>query len=191
MTQYAVFITTPRAGLGFAVAPYTVEAKTLYATRAEAQAFADAKVLSAGVIALFDAMPPLFPAWVLNGIYPLGSYCSYDGKSWKVTQGHTAFDPAWFPGGAANLWELVQNPGMTAWAFPVLYTLPAQRTYSGTLYTLLQTHTSQSDWTPPAVPALWRDDGPALDVPAYSRAIWTVVSTDDPDYTEVERVKEA
>jgi hypothetical protein len=30
-----------------------------------------------------------------------------------------------------------------------------QRTYEGKTYTVLQAHTSQSDWTPPATPALW------------------------------------
>lgn len=186
-----VFITSPRAGLGFAVAPYTVEAKEAFATAQEAQAFASAKTMSSGVVALLNAMPPLYPAWALNGVYALGQRSSYNGKSYAATVGHTAFDPGWFPGGPANLWTLIPNPGASAWVAGAAYTLPAKATYGGSLYNLVQSHSSQVGWEPPNVQALWSFAGSADLVLPYTRAAWEVVSSDAPDYTERNRVKEA
>jgi hypothetical protein len=186
---YHVFITTPRAGLGFAVAPYTVEAKEVFATRELAQAFADAKVLSPGVVALFDAMPPVHPAWAAGQAVTAGTYRAYQGKTYRAIQGHTT-QAGWEPPNVPALWHLVENPGIAAWLAGVAYALPATRTYAGRAYELLQPHTSQVGWEPPAVPALWKDVGSALAVPAYTRAQWNVVSSDDPDYTEVIRAKE-
>lgn len=203
---FHVFITTPRAGVGFAVSPYTVEAKEVFATRGEAQAFADAKTLNPGVVALFNAMPSVHPAWqpgtLAVGVpYPVGTYRSHVGKTWVAAIGHTANgDMNWQPGGAANLWTLVEAPGATPWAAGVNFTNTGQypdpissirRGYSGRLYELVQRHRTQADWTPPAVPALWKDVGSALEVPAYTRALWDVVSSDEPGYTEVNRAKEA
>jgi hypothetical protein len=187
---YAVFVTTPRAGLGFAVSPYTVELAQQYETREEAQAVADAQQLPPAVIALFDAMPPIHPAWTGDGTYAIGDFRSFDGRTWRCIQGHTAIS-VWEPPAVPALWVVVENPGATAWGWPVTYTLPAQRTYNGRLYELLQEHTSQAQWNPPEVPALWKDLGPALGVPAYSRARWDVVDTASPDYSEIERAVEA
>jgi hypothetical protein len=190
---FHVFVTTPRAGLGFAVAPYTVEAKEVYQTREAAQAAVDARQLSAGVRALFDAMPSYFPAWRLTGgTYALGQYVAHVGKTWRCAISHsTAGDANWAPGGAANLWTLVPNPGAGAWVSGAAYPLPSTATYNGRAYSLIQAHTSQDAWTPPAVPALWSDIGAASVVEPYSRARWDVVSTDDPDYTQIERAHEA
>ena len=43
----------------------------------------------------------------------------------------------------------------TAWAAGVAYATGAAVTYNGELYGCVQGHTSQSDWTPAATPALW------------------------------------
>lgn len=43
-----------------------------------------------------------------------------------------------------------------AWAAGQAVTVGAQRWHDLTLYTCLQAHTTQSDWTPPVVPALWK-----------------------------------
>ena len=42
-----------------------------------------------------------------------------------------------------------------AWASGVAYEVGDRRQYDGLLYRCVQAHTSQDDWTPPAVPALW------------------------------------
>lgn len=41
------------------------------------------------------------------------------------------------------------------WHTGVAYAVGDRRTYEGLLYRCVQAHTSQDDWTPPAVPALW------------------------------------
>lgn len=41
------------------------------------------------------------------------------------------------------------------WQSGVAYTVGDRRTFEGLLYRCVQAHTSQADWTPPAVPALW------------------------------------
>jgi len=43
----------------------------------------------------------------------------------------------------------------TDWATGVAYAVGAVVRFSGNTYQCLQAHTSQPDWTPPAVPALW------------------------------------
>lgn len=41
------------------------------------------------------------------------------------------------------------------WESGVAYAVGDRRQYDGLLYRCVQAHTSQDDWTPPAVPALW------------------------------------
>ena len=41
------------------------------------------------------------------------------------------------------------------WQTGVAYAVGDRRQYEGLLYRCVQAHTSQADWTPPAVPALW------------------------------------
>ncbi len=43
-----------------------------------------------------------------------------------------------------------------AWAVGVAYAVNDTVTYSGCTYKVLQAHTSQADWTPPATPALFQ-----------------------------------
>lgn len=41
------------------------------------------------------------------------------------------------------------------WETDTQYAVGDRRQYNGLLYRCVQAHTSQADWTPPAVPALW------------------------------------
>lgn len=41
------------------------------------------------------------------------------------------------------------------WEVGVAYAVGDRRQYDGLLYRCVQAHTSQADWMPPAVPALW------------------------------------
>lgn len=188
--SFHVFLTTPAPGVPGAVSPYTVEAKEAFATREDAQAFADAKTLSAGVVALFDAMPPVAPAWAVGESVAIGTHRAYNSQTWRCIQPH-ATQAGWEPPNVPALWTMVPKPGVTAWAQPVIYSMPSRCTYNGRLYQLLQAHTSQATWTPVAVPALWQDLGPASGTAAYTRVTWWVVSSDEPDYAQVDRAKEA
>jgi hypothetical protein len=187
---FAVFVTTPRAGLGFAVAPYTVEIAQQFETRAEAEAYAATQPLPAGVVARFDAMPPLHPAWAVGAAVAANAYRAFGGKTWRCIQGHTPI-AGWEPPNVPALWTVAETPGLTAWQAGVIYSLPSERTYDGRLYRLLQAHTSQAAWNPPAVPALWQDIGDAQAIPAYSRAVWEVIDTASAEYVERDRETEA
>ena len=44
-----------------------------------------------------------------------------------------------------------------AWAVGVAYTKDERIQYDGKLYKVVQAHTSQADWTPPLVPALFAE----------------------------------
>ena len=43
-----------------------------------------------------------------------------------------------------------------AWVIGKAYAVNDRTQYNGTLYKCIQAHTSQSDWTPSATPALWK-----------------------------------
>ena len=45
----------------------------------------------------------------------------------------------------------------TAWTSGAAVTIGALRIFKGVLYRCIQAHTTQIDWTPPIVPALWRE----------------------------------
>ncbi|MCE9672148.1 glycosyl hydrolase family 18 protein [Myxococcus stipitatus] len=57
--------------------------------------------------------------------------------------------------------SVMRAPLAAEWAVGVYYPPGTQVTYGGRLYECRQAHTSQADWTPPAVAALWLDLGPA------------------------------
>lgn len=49
----------------------------------------------------------------------------------------------------------IQAVAIPAWASGVNYAVGKVVSYEGTLYKCIQAHTSQANWMPPAVPALW------------------------------------
>ena len=62
-------------------------------------------------------------------------------------------------GGTTTLQEAVeklQSLVVSDWEVGVAYAVGAQVIYDDALYTCVQAHTSQADWTPPATPALWK-----------------------------------
>lgn len=54
-----------------------------------------------------------------------------------------------------------------AWGAGVSYTVALRVRYEGKLYRCEQSHTSQSDWTPPTVPALWTEVAPPGEIPVW------------------------
>lgn len=62
-------------------------------------------------------------------------------------------------GGAPDESSSAASCSAAPWAVGVAYATGAQVSYAGRVYACLQAHRSQSDWTPPAVPALWRAVG--------------------------------
>ncbi len=67
----------------------------------------------------------------------------------------------WEDIGAIDGWEEPEEPGgPAAWQAGVAVAVNDEITYGGRLYRVLQAHTTQAGWTPPAVPALFQDIGP-------------------------------
>lgn len=64
--------------------------------------------------------------------------------------------------------QAVEAPQMfPAWRVGVAYDIGDRRQHGGTLYTCVQAHTSQSDWTPDATPALWKVTTPEGTIPDW------------------------
>ena len=58
------------------------------------------------------------------------------------------------------------------WAYPVSYKVGNIRRYGGALYTCVQAHTSQADWTPDTAASLWSaTSDPAEEWPAWSQPV--------------------
>lgn len=53
------------------------------------------------------------------------------------------------------------------WAVGVAYAVGDRRTYEGKLYRCVQAHTSQADWAPPVVPALWTECAKPGEIPVW------------------------
>ena len=54
-----------------------------------------------------------------------------------------------------------------AWAVGVAYAIGDIVAYHGVLYEVIQAHTSQADWTPDTVPALFKSHAPAGVIPEW------------------------
>ena len=56
-----------------------------------------------------------------------------------------------------------------AWAVGVAYAKDERVQYDGKLYKVVQAHTSQADWTPPLVPALFTEVAPSGTIPVWKQ----------------------
>ncbi|MFC3850065.1 carbohydrate-binding protein [Corynebacterium hansenii] len=109
-----------------------------------------------------------FDAW------PVGAVVAHVGKRWRNV---LAKVNVWEPGndGPVPTWEEVRaeppadgqtppvdkdpepepEPSPPEWAPGVAYVVGETVTHGGATYRVVQAHTSQTGWEPPAVPALW------------------------------------
>lgn len=56
-----------------------------------------------------------------------------------------------------------------AWAVGVAYAKDERVQYDGKLYRVVQAHTSQADWTPPLVPALFTEVAKPGEIPVWKQ----------------------
>ena len=56
-----------------------------------------------------------------------------------------------------------------AWAEGIAYAVGQRVQYEGKLYKCVQSHTSQADWTPDAVPALWTEVAKPGEIPVWKQ----------------------
>ena len=91
--------------------------------------------------------------------YPVGAVVAHGGKVWKNTTPANVWEP-----GTGTLWKDVTANAPTPEPAPTgtpwdgnskAYKTGDHVTYKGTTYRVIQAHTSQSGWTPDAVPALY------------------------------------
>ena len=105
-----------------------------------------------------EAIPvaPLYPAWAVGVAYQVDDICTYDGDLYVVRRAHTS-QADWQPPNVLALYRVYRQDAETLleWIPSESVEVGWQRTYDGTTYECIQAHTTQSDWTPPATPALW------------------------------------
>lgn len=99
----------------------------------------------------------VYPAWALGATYAVDDLVSYGAALYKCRQAHTAVASNWTPPNVPALWLVYRKDAdqLLEWVAGEPVSVGTRRTYSGAEYTALQAHVTQSDWTPPAVPALW------------------------------------
>jgi hypothetical protein len=98
----------------------------------------------------FPSLPPIGALLDQGAIYQHGDRCVV------VRQAHTRteHDPADVP--ALFLLYREDAADELAWVAGEQVYVGTRRSYQGELYECIQEHVTQSDWTPPETPALWR-----------------------------------
>lgn len=99
----------------------------------------------------------VYPAWALGATYAVDDLVNYETALYKCRQAHTAVASNWTPPNVPALWLVYRKDAdqLLEWVAGEPVSVGTRRTYGGAEYTALQAHVTQSDWTPPAVPALW------------------------------------
>lgn len=97
------------------------------------------------------------PVWRAGVTYAVNDVALYEGVPYTCLQGHNS-QRGWFPPNVPALWS-IQNQGggggPVEWVAGEAVGVGDQRTYQGVTYEVIQAHTTQADWTPPAAPTLW------------------------------------
>lgn len=93
--------------------------------------------------------------WIPNEKVETGWKRWYDGVQYEVIQAHMTLE-TWTPPATPALWNaIIEEPVGSEWTVGVAYAIGDIVTYNGAEYECRQSHTSQAEWTPPAVLALW------------------------------------
>ena len=125
----------------------------------------DSGITETGLTLICDDDPDQFakaapaPAWTTGIDYTDGALITYQGIVYQVRQPHTS-QTDWPPDTTLALFLRVGSPAAAdgappAWTTSTGYATGSHVTYQGSEYVCLQAHVSQSDWMPPATPALW------------------------------------
>jgi len=100
----------------------------------------------------------MVPEWETGTAYAVDDLAFHQGRVWKCIQAHTS-QADWQPVDVPALWT-GQRPdtggGPIPWEPALALTTDDQVTYQGVTYNVIQAHTTQAGWTPPAVPALFQ-----------------------------------
>lgn len=119
-------------------------------------------------------------AWRSGTAYAAGARISYAGSIYECRQAHTA-QTGWEPATTLALWQVPNSCRGAGWTANTSYKLLDRVSYQGKNYEIVQAHTSQVDWAPPNVPALWRVTSAAPNPPAQTGnvTVWKPGPTDN------------
>ncbi len=99
-------------------------------------------------------------------MYRLGGTVTHHGRTWESMHPHLNHWEPGPPGFDGRIWEDItpvaaeENPAtgetITQWAPGIVATVGMKLTYNGSAYEVIQAHTTQADWLPDALPALYK-----------------------------------
>lgn len=116
------------------------------------------KLLAESVVTAGEAVAvaKLYPAWETGIAYNDDDIVTYNGDVYVIRQPHTS-QADWTPPQVLALYMVYRANAETLlpWIQSEKVAVGWQRTFDGKTYAAIQPHVTQSDWTPPAVPALW------------------------------------
>jgi hypothetical protein len=93
--------------------------------------------------------------WIAQESVSIGATRTWNGLTYECLQAHVTLY-GMEPDVTPALWVVVSTSNV--WSVGIQVTVGEQYWYpdeQGTLYVVLQSHTTQAGWIPPAVPALW------------------------------------
>ena len=100
---------------------------------------------------------PLFDPWQPGLTVAVGEVYAWDGTLVEVIQAHTT-QADWEPNLVPALFKIHRTDdgsGPIPWQPDISVVAGEQVTYEGVTYTVVQSHTTQAGWTPPATPSLF------------------------------------
>ena len=105
------------------------------------------------------ALAPIYPLWEPGIVVALGDVLAWSQTLVECLQSHIT-QQDWQPGRTPALWRIYRDvasePAAPAWQPGIAVTVGETMSYQGTVYRVVQSHTTMSGWEPPAVPALWQ-----------------------------------
>ena len=107
----------------------------------------------AGVV----AVAPLFPDWQPGLAVKVGEVYAWDGTLVEVIQAHVT-QADWEPNLVPALFKIHRTDdgsGPIPWQPGISVVAGEQVTYDGVTYDVVQSHTTQTGWEPPATPSLF------------------------------------
>jgi hypothetical protein len=96
--------------------------------------------------------------WTTEQSYNIGDVVTYNGQDYECIQAHTS-QAGWTPTVVPALWKIYESPDTPddgIWKAGKTYNIGDEVIYNEVTYIVRQTHTSQSDWIPSAVLALYK-----------------------------------
>ena len=103
------------------------------------------------------SVAPLFDPWQPGLDVKVGDVLSWDGTLVEVIQAHTT-QADWEPHLVPALWKIHRTDdgtGPIPWQPGISVVAGEQVTYDGVTYDVVQSHTTQTGWEPPATPSLF------------------------------------